>query len=58
MIMRYWNLKDGTLKQGTKLEYYCFKLQQLKERKEELNEEFYRNKISEYLEKIKKELML
>lgn len=56
--MRYWNLKTGEHKQGTKIEYYCYKLQQLKEKKEELNKEFYNNKVSEYLENIIKELGL
>lgn len=54
--MRYWKLKDGTLVDGTKLEYYAYKLQCLKDNKDNVNEEFYCNKVSEYLERIKKEM--
>lgn len=54
--MRYWKLKDGTLVEGTKLEYYCYKLQCLKDRENELNKKYYRNKVLEYLERIRKEM--
>ena len=54
--MRYWKTEDGALVEGTKLEYYAYKLQCLKNKRDELNEEYYCREISEYLEKIKKEM--
>jgi hypothetical protein len=54
--MRYWKLKEGTLAEGTKLEYYCYKLQELKDHKDELSDKYYCDKISDFLDRIKKEM--
>lgn len=56
--MRYWKLKEGTLAEGTKLEYYCYKLQELREHKNNLNEDYYFNTCYNFLSKITEEVLL
>lgn len=56
--MRYWKLKEGTLAEGTKLEYYFYKLQELKEHRDNFNDEYYFNKCYWFLSQITEEVLL
>lgn len=54
--MRYWNLKTGERKDTSKLEYFMYKMQELIDRKESLNAEYYQLAMTNYLKRMEKEI--
>lgn len=54
--MRYWKTEEDKIVETGKLEYYGYKLQQLKDRKQHLNEEYYNHAFMKFVEKIIEEM--
>lgn len=57
--MKWWKAEEGTLVEGTKLEYCGYKLSMLREYmdKGKINTEYYQNQWMHYVEQIVKEMM-